>query len=88
MNKSKNVEAYFKDKKFSGKSHQSIIVTIEDYEICADQQVLSDGQMAICFVNLFEGAAREYFMLHTNKDMTFREMAYAWSITTTQLPRN
>ena len=59
MNKSKNVEAFFKDIKFSGKSHQSIIVTIEDYEIRADQKVLSEHQLAMCFVNVFEGFASE-----------------------------
>ena len=33
--------------------------------------------MGMYFVNVFEGAAREYFMLYANKDMTFRGMADA-----------
>ena len=61
--KSKTVEAYFKDKMFSGKVNQSIPFSIEDKEICTDQQVLSENQMARCLVYVFEGAAREYFML-------------------------
>ena len=77
MSSSKNVESYFKYKKFTDKSKLSIIVTIEEYEICADRQVLSEDQKALCFLNLFEGAAREYFMLHSYKKMTCREVADA-----------
>ena len=67
MNKLKNVKAYFKDKNLIGKSRQYIIVKIEDCGICADQKVFSEDPMAMYFINVLEEAAREYFILHTNK---------------------
>ena len=33
--------------------------------------------MVMCFAKVFESAVREYFMLHTNKDVIFSEMADA-----------
>ena len=68
------VEAYFRDRKFSGEPEQSINNVIRDFEICAVQQCLDPPQMSLFFINILKDPARQFFLTHCSSNMNYSEI--------------
>lgn len=54
---------YFKDKEFSGAPAQSIDNTIPEFEVCAMQQLIKEGQKFLLFGNALSDPAKQFFLI-------------------------
>lgn len=73
--KASAVQSYFREKRFDGDIIQSIHRVVRDYEICAKQIRLTSQQKTDFFINIFEGAARDFFFENCRDDMSFSQLA-------------
>lgn len=75
VKKGYSVESYFRDRKFTGASGQSIDNLIRDYEIFAVQQCLDRHQLSPFFINALADPARQYFQQYCSSRMLFDQIA-------------
>ena len=72
--KATGVQQYFRDDKFKGDLDQSIVNTVRDYEICANQLRFNPRDRAEFFICIFSGPARNFFFENINPRMTYEQM--------------